>query len=132
MKKIIILITIGIAIVSTGLAQNLRQGDAGTVEAIKIGYFTKQLSLSPDEAQKFWPIYNQYVNEIRQTRQQNRDLDEVSLEEKIVNIRKKYKTEFSKALSPDKVNQFFKVEKDFNNFIRKEMQDRNQLRRNRN
>jgi hypothetical protein len=117
--------------VTSAIAQNGRQGNASTIEAIKIGYFTKQLSLTPDEAQKFWPIYNQYVAEVRELRQQNRDLDEVSMEEKLLNIRKKYKSEFSKALSTDKVNQFFKVEKDFNIFVRKEMQQRNELRRNR-
>ena len=127
MKQIILFLIFFVGMTTVTLAQN-----GGTVEAIKIGYFTKKLDLSPEEAQKFWPIYNQYITDVKQIRQQNRDLDEVSLEEKIVTLRKKYKTDFGKALSADKVNLFFKVEKDFNNFIRKEMQDRKDLRQNNN
>jgi hypothetical protein len=112
-----------------GVAQ--KQGGGGNVEAIKIAYYTKKLNLTPVEAQKFWPIYNQYFAEIRQLRQQNGDLDEVSLEEKIVNVRKKYKGQFSQAFSDDKVNQFFRVEKEFNIYLRQELQERRERKRDR-
>jgi hypothetical protein len=123
MKKVFLPFIIFCALNFSSQAQK-GQRDGSNVEAIKIGYFTKKLDLSPEEAQKFWPIYNQYFNEIKQVRQLNRDLDEVSLEEKIVNVRKKYKNEFSQALPGDKVNLFFKVDKDFNNYLRKELEDR--------
>ena len=127
MQKTFLLILITLSLGLTSTAQNnFRAGRPETVEAIKIAYFTKKLNLTPDEAQKFWPIYNQYFDELRQIRQQNRDLDEVEMEEKIVNLRKKYKDEFSKALSGDKVNQFFKVDKEFTIFLRKELQERNE------
>jgi len=29
------------------------------VEALKIGFITRELSLSPEESQKFWPVYNE-------------------------------------------------------------------------
>jgi Spy/CpxP family protein refolding chaperone len=32
------------------------------VQAMKTGFITKELDLSPEEAQKFWPIYNLYEN----------------------------------------------------------------------
>jgi hypothetical protein len=127
MKKIILLFILLITIIFPGSAQR-QGGGAGSVEAIKIAYYTKKLSLTPAEAQKFWPIYNQYFNEIRQLRQQNRDLDEVSMEEKTVNVRKKYKGQFSQALSEDKVNEFFRVEKEFNIYLRRELQERRGLR----
>src|SRR4051812_4226250 len=113
MKKIYLIVMLCLTFGSATFAQNHKGGRPETVEAIKIAYFTKKLSLSPEEAQKFWPIYNQYFDEIRQVRQQNRGLDEVDMEEKVVNVRKKYKDEFSKALPADKVNQFFKVDKEF-------------------
>ena len=99
-------------------------GKQGSVEAIKIAYYTKKLNLTPEEAQKFWPIYNMYFAEVRQIRQQNPDLDEVGLEEKILNVRKKYKSQFATALPDDKVNQFFRVEKEFNMYLRQELQER--------
>lgn len=30
------------------------------VEALRISYITQKLELSPNEAEKFWPIYNEY------------------------------------------------------------------------
>jgi hypothetical protein len=127
MKKIILLFSLFFALITGAFAQR-GQHAGGNVEAIKIGYFTKKLELTPEEAQRFWPVYNQYINEIRQVRLQNTDMDEVSLEEKIVNVRKKYKSEFSRAIPEEKVNTFFKADKEFTNYLRKELQDRNELR----
>ena len=113
-------------------AQNLRQGGRPeTVEAIKIAYFTRKLNLTPEEAQKFWPVYNQYADELKQLRQQNRDLDEVDMEEKVVNLRKKYKDDFAKVLPGERVIQFYRVDKEFTMFLRNEMQERNELRQKR-
>src|SRR5689334_16056018 len=134
MKKIFLLIAFILSLGFATFAQNFQRSGGGrpeTVEAIKIAYFTKKLNLSPEEAQKFWPIYNLYFDEIRQVRQQHKDLDEVDMEEKIVNIRKKYKDEFAKALPEEKVNQFFRVDKEFTMFLRKELQERNELKQQR-
>ena len=30
------------------------------IEALKIAFISRQLELTPDEAQVFWPVYNQY------------------------------------------------------------------------
>ena len=91
------------------------------IEAIQIAYLTRELSLSPDEAQKFWPIYNEYRDELLVVRKELRD-DEIMFEEKVVNIRKKYKTDFKKVLDTDiRVNQVFLAEKSFRELLRKEL-----------
>ena len=91
------------------------------IEAIQIAYLTRELSLSPDEAQKFWPIYNEYRDELLAVRKEVRD-DEIMFEEKVVNIRKKYKTDFKKVLDTDiRVNQVFLAEKSFRELLRKEL-----------
>ncbi len=38
------------------------------IKALKIAYITDKLSLSTAEAQKFWPIYNEYEETISQLR----------------------------------------------------------------
>lgn len=106
------------------------QNEGGKLEAYKIAYLTNRLNLSTTEAQKFWPIYNKYTSEIKQVKAQNQDLEEIEMEEKVINIRKKYKNEFGQAISDEKINQFFKIDKEFNNSIRKELQQRRQERRN--
>lgn len=103
--------------------------DGRKLEAVKIGYLTRRLDLSPEEAQRFWPIYNKYSDEMLRARQDARlnNIPEITLEENLLNIRKKYNAEFNKALAPDKVNNFYRAEKEFGNFVQKEM-ERRQLR----
>ena len=99
----------------------------GELEALKTAFITQRLQLTPEEAQKFWPIYNGYATEVRQAyfnfrNQQN--ASEIALEETLLNIKKKYSVEFLKALRPAQINDFFLAEKDFNIFIQREMQRR--------
>ncbi len=132
MKKLFAIIGIifGIA-VSSCLAQDAgdQKPDGGKLEALKIGFLTNKLNLSPEEAERFWPIYRQYSAESHQVQLAYRDnKDELKMEEAMLNIRKRYSSEFLKALSPDKVNLFFRYEKDFSNFVRKELIQRRQER----
>jgi hypothetical protein len=125
----------GIAL--SAMAQD-EQRDAGRLQAYKIAFLTKKLNLTPEEAQRFWPIYNQYEAEMRSARIENRQnkASEIATEEKILNIRKKYNGEFSKALSTEKVNTLFRSEKEFGNIVQKEFLERrnqksNNIKRNR-
>ena len=103
---------------------------AGLVEAYKTAFITQRLNLTTEEAQKFWPIYNSYIAEVRQVNMTYRqDGNELRMEEARLNIKKKYSVEFLKAISPGKINDFFKAEKDFEVIIRREMQKRQMQRR---
>jgi hypothetical protein len=104
----------------------------GGLEAMKTGFITRRLELTPEEAQKFWPIYNGYAAEMRQAHinyRSQRNGSEIALEEAILNIRKKYSIEFLKAISPPKINEFFRAEKDFNTFVQREIQRRQMQQR---
>lgn len=102
-----------------------RQPNAGVLETYKIGFITNRLLLTPDEAQRFWPIYRFYSGEVRQAWAVYRtDKNELQLEENLLNIKKKYSVEFLKAIPPPKINEFFKAERDFNNFVQREAQRR--------
>jgi hypothetical protein len=129
MKKLLLIITLFLTVGSAVLAQDDgddKKNDGGKIEALKIGYLTNKLKLSTEEAQKFWPIYNKYAEEIRKVRIDARlnKGKEIDTEEKLLDIRKKYNSEFVKALSSDKVNSFFKAEKEFGGFLQKELQER--------
>src|SRR5258706_16201427 len=43
------------------------------VEAFKIGFLTKRLNLTPDEAKNFWPVYNKFQDELEKARKQRRE-----------------------------------------------------------
>ncbi|WP_207511848.1 hypothetical protein [Longitalea luteola] len=131
MKKFLLIIGIVIGASFSSFAQDEKErGNGSRIEALKIAYLTKKLNLSTDEAQRFWPIYNEYMNEIRKTRidaRANKEA-EIPTEEKLLNIRKKYNGEFNKALSSEKVNTFFKAEKEFGTVLQKELMERRMQR----
>lgn len=110
------------------LITQAQQRDGERLEALKVAYLTKKLNLNTEEAQKFWPVYNDYMADLKKVRQENRGGDELKREEKLLEVRKKYQASFSKALSPDRVNQFFKAEKEFYGYVQKELQERRQQR----
>jgi hypothetical protein len=120
MKRLLLLTCFAFSIL-IGIAQNGR-----TIEALKIAYITKRLDLSPEEAQKFWPIYNQYAEELKRTRQDaiRNSKSEIELDEALLNVRKKYSALFSQALSPQKIDIFFKSEKEFGHYVQEEIRNR--------
>jgi len=132
MKKYLLIVLLALGFLFNVNAQVQAQ-DGRKLEALKIAWLTKKLDLSPEEAQRFWPIYNKYTEEIRSIRQEQKQKQgpEIDVEEKILGVRKKYNTEFTKAIPPEKVNTFFRSEKDFGNEIRKELQERRMNRLNR-
>ena len=122
MKKILLYTLFFLNISYFCFGQNENKKDR--VESIQIAFLTKELSLTPEEAQKFWPIYNDYKGELAQARKESRE-DEVEFEEKVLTVRKKYKGEFKKVLGSDeRANQVFVAEKNFREMLRKELQNR--------
>ncbi|MGZ5246957.1 MAG: hypothetical protein ACXWV5_07970 [Flavitalea sp.] len=128
MKKILTLILICLTVSFSAIAQEETKAEVQRLEAYKIAYLTKKLNLSPGEAQKFWPLYNKYQEEVKNLRIDSRQdkNSEIEVEEKMLNIRKKYNGEFSKALNNDKVNTLFKSEREFSLMVQKELMERRQ------
>ncbi len=131
MKKFLLILSF-IGLASIGFAQDdgpgQKAGGGARLEAYKIAYLTKRLNLTPDEAQKFWPIYNKYTTDMRSLRMQNRDLPVIDQRQREVTLQKRYEGEFTRSFSPDRVNQFFKADMEFKSFIQKEMLERRQMR----
>jgi Skp family chaperone for outer membrane proteins len=96
------------------------------IEAIHIAYITKELNLTTEEAQKFWPVYNTYQAEAKQLMKEHNDKKGSALEwdEKILNLRKKYRTEFLKAINENKFNRFIRAENAWRNKLRERLKDR--------
>ena len=73
--KTILLISL-IAMTTISIAQQkrmIKDGDRKEeIEAMKVGFLTKRLSLSPEEAKTFWPVYDQYQAELNKIREARR------------------------------------------------------------
>lgn len=98
------------------------------IEALKVAFISRELELTPQEAQKFWPLYNQYSKELRGVVKDDQDVLET--EEKVLNIRKRYKDEFSKVLGPNRMNKMFNAEGRFRKLLLKSIRNQRQMQRN--
>lgn len=95
-----------------------------SVDALKMAFITKELNLSPEEAQKFWPVYNNYSNEIKKARKDFRQ-DDLAFEERKVGIMRRYHEDFRRVLNSDiRSKQCFRVEPEFHKVLRREWQRR--------
>ncbi|MBX9734470.1 MAG: hypothetical protein K2X37_10450 [Chitinophagaceae bacterium] len=124
MKRIVILIFLCNVFGATMMAQEREKPNVAMIESLKVAYITKQLNLTAEEAQKFWPVHNNYIDELKKARKENMN-NELVFEEKALNIRKKYSIDFKKILNSDeRVNSVFTADRNFNNMIRKELLNR--------
>jgi len=100
----------------------------GNLQGLKIAYMTKELNLSSQEAQQFWPLYYSFVDERKVIHNEMKN-DALGLDEKNLELKKKYFQEFKKVLgNEERVNKCFLCERDFGNYIRKEIQARQKLK----
>lgn len=58
MNKILIMCLLAFGCHQINTAQS--KEDIEKIKTLKVAYFTEHLALSPEEAEKFWPIYNQH------------------------------------------------------------------------
>lgn len=117
------------SLVSAQEPQRKMMGQRQNIEVLKVAYFTKHLSLSTEEAEKFWPLYNAYTAEVRKARGDHKE-DILAFEETVLNIRKKFKGDLKKVLVTDeRVNKALVAEREFMNVVRKELQQRMEQRR---
>ncbi|HKI88474.1 MAG TPA: hypothetical protein VKA38_05555 [Draconibacterium sp.] len=115
------------------------------IRSEKVSFLTDKLDLTPTEAQKFWPVYNELENKRWEAQKSRRDLEakvqgaEESLSNKEViqltrdyagNMQKegalmvKYNEDFLKILPPQKVLILYKAENEFRMYMIKKYRDR--------
>jgi Spy/CpxP family protein refolding chaperone len=119
------------------------------IKAQKTAFLTQRLDLTPAEAEKFWPIYNQFDKEQEAVRKEMRDTHksvkkdndlteaeaaaaidrEMVGRQKELDIRKKYSAEFKKVIGAVKTLKLGKAERDFHKELIKRVRDRIQDRR---
>lgn len=115
------------------------------VEAQRIGFITQRLSLTPEESQAFWPVYNQYTEKLQQIRNSvkpEQSLDDMSdadteklimaqmdKESRELDLRKEYYQKLKKVISVKKIAKLYKAERDFRGELLKQLQEVKQMRK---
>lgn len=109
------------------------------VQVVKEAFLNQQLALTRAQAERFWPVYRRYQNELFEVRrlkrlnnsdaqangaeQVKKDLD---YEAQLVDIKKHYNEEFMKILPPEKISQLIKSEREFNDELVRKLHEQNQ------
>lgn len=119
------------------------------IKAQKTAFITQRLDLTPAEAEKFWPVYNQYDKELEANRKEMRamhqavknDADlteaeasatidkEMAGRQKELDIQKKYAADFKKTIGAVKTVKLARAERDFRKELIKRVRDRMEDRR---
>lgn len=96
------------------------------IKALYVAYMTQQLKLTPEEAQKFWPMHAQYDAELRAINVNSPN--ELDRQQAALNVKKKYENNFSKMLGTERSNNFYRQDGEF----RKKLVERlRQMKQNR-
>lgn len=146
--RIRLLTTVGMVVVSLATARAVQptgqqgpQRGPGHQEKIpskeeirnmKIAFFADMLQLTPEQSEKFWPLYNEYWNERLKIGHRRQELHRVVRDGKAGDQQLKelleimdaerqvaadYTTRFRRVLPVDKVAKIFVADEDFKNFL---------------
>lgn len=114
------------------------------IHAIKVAYLTDKLQLTSEQSEKFWPIYNRYEEErFAIGRKYRREAmgqgktpeeamrsidDDIEMQEKMLELRKKYKEEFLKVISPKQLATLVESEREFKKLLLQQLKEKRENR----
>ena len=114
MKRLLLILTLFMGNYFVAFAQeNQNDGELTRqkkIEALYVAYVTQQLQLTPEEAQKFWPVHTQFTAELKAI---NKNLAELDKQQARLDIKKRYQDNFNKILGTGRCDRFFRLESEF-------------------
>ena len=121
MKKILYTLSFFILISSSALAQDDDAG--GKISDRMREYMQQRLNLSKSEADRFGPVFLNYFNELRKTNQEFKG-DRLVQQQKIVDLRLRYRDQFKNIMGEKRSNDVFQYEHDFVDEVKRLRQER--------
>lgn len=117
-----------------GAVQAQDGGGREKIEAAKIAMITNRLNLTTDQAQVFWPVYNEYNNRKQELTRKMKQLNTESLrpnndnvvddlkeyngiKQKLADLDDEYLNKFLKVISPTQLAELYKTEQMFNKML---------------
>lgn len=145
MKKKLLFIAVFLVCILSSVAQNKNRD---RIKMLKISFISNAIDLTPNEAEKFWPIYNQHDTKIKQLKSQlergnfnnSEGLDSMSdkkakelidnilnKEGEILKLKKELVKELASVISAKKILKLQKAEHDFNRRMLQEFGKRRRM-----
>ena len=149
MKRIIL----GISLLLLSSLSLVAQNSRDQIKALKTGFITNALELTPAEAEKFWPVYNAFSQNIHEmktvkTQQIARKIrlagglenlsnveadavlqDFIDIDFNVANEKKKLHKNLKGIISSKKIIKLFRAEQNFNKELLKRLREK-RLKRN--
>lgn len=121
-----------------------RQEHMEKFRSMKIAYFTENLELTPEEAEKFWPLYNDFETRKREVSRQryrrSRNMDEelsnmtdqeaarmaddiIISRRKEVELSEAFHKDLKKIFPPKKVMKYYITEHQFREYMLRKLRD---------
>ncbi len=142
MKTYFIILLISVGSLQFTLAQN--QSALEKIEAAKIALITERLELTPEQAEKFWPIYREYSEKQREIRQEfqtlkrefdpNNTSEEESrrvldkghqIKERQLELDRSYSNRMQQVVTSRQLMNLKKAEDDFKDMLMKRIREEN-------
>ena len=124
MKRFLLILSLLFVTGSYLFAQDDNDNDGNEKIRDKMNeYIQKRLNLSDGEAKKFTPVFLKYFKEWRQTIKDNRG-DRLILQQKVVDLRLRYRTQFREIIGEKRGNQVFSHQENFIKELRDIRRDR--------
>jgi len=120
------------------------EGKREKIRALKVAYITEKLQLTPNEAERFWPVYNEFEEKRHnlemdlsgQRMEKKPDIalmtdeevdrfiqDRLKMEEQILVLKKEYFVEFKEVLPVKKVFRLYEAENGFKRLLLERLQE---------
>lgn len=112
------------------------------VQAQRVAFITEKIDLTSKEAEKFWPLFNEYEQEERrirkqyQARQKKRPIDMTNeearahlvgrfdMEQELLDLKKAYFLKMAEVVSPKKLAGFYRADREFKRMLLNRIQQR--------
>ena len=117
-----------------------------SVQSQKISFFTRYIGFTPQEAQLFWPIYNEYIDKLQKVENKRRRLLSILTSDQLMTMDDKtvktnldayvqcdtekgqlnaeYHKKFSGVLNPKKIVRLYQAEEQFTRDLLRQLQGR--------
>jgi len=148
MKQLPIIIALLLS-VSILPAQNKKGEKLEKVRTQKVAFLTQKMNLSPDEAQVFWPVYNEFASQKEALNKKKRDVmvelkqkwdtatdnQKEAVADQMIAFRmeeaqldQSYHAQFKEVLPIDKVLKLYQAELQFKNYLMKQIRSSSKQR----
>lgn len=110
MKKLLYILLFVFSI-HPAFAQDEPPGAARLKEKM-VEYIQEKMSLSKNEAERFQPLFMDYLSQLRQVKQEYKD-DRLQLQKKVIDVRIKFRDQLKPIVGEKRSNDVFTYEREF-------------------